>query len=336
MDFLLNISTHPADLALAGDNWSEARALLGRTGFHGFELYPAGSAECGVIPRDLVRGLHLRFFVMLRQIWNNDRRGLLEMFGNEENIRLYYGGTDRDAVLAAYRKEFELAAHFEVPYVVFHPVHYELDYVFNWQPPWNWRETVDLAAEVINEVVRDTGYDGWILFENLWWPGNFRLDSTDEIDRLFSRVSWNRCGLVLDTGHILNRNHALRTEQQAIAYLLGEVERLGDYRKLVRAVHLSRSISGEAVKAGMQLENPYAGASDFWQRFIIALRHVRQIDRHEPFSDCSVEALFELIEPEAVVFELAYRSLEEWTEAIERQQRALPGFFSRSSEEGGC
>ncbi|MBN1279400.1 MAG: TIM barrel protein [Chlorobiaceae bacterium] len=332
MEFLLNISTHPGDLDIAGENWSEARALLRRTGFDGFELYPVGSCDYRAIPSDLIRGIHLRFFVMLRQIWNNDRKGLLEMFGTEENVRLYYGGTDRDAVLSVYRRQFELATHFRVPYVVFHPVHYELEYVFSWNPPWGWRETVDLSAEIINEVVQDTGYTGWILFENLWWPGNFRLDCVEEIDRLLSRVTYGRCGIVLDTGHILNRNQELRTEREAIAYLLDEVEKLGEYCRLIKAAHLCKSVSGEAVKAGMQLENPYAEASDFWQRFAVALSHVKEIDRHEPFSDAAIGGLFDLIDPERVVFELAYRSLEEWTASIECQQRALIRFFRNDPE----
>lgn len=156
----------------------------------GFELYPTGNYDCSVIPPKIVGGVHLRFFVMLRQIWRNDREGLLRMFGSEETMRHYYGGVNRQAVISCYRSQLELAARFNVPYVVFHPVHYELEYVFNWQAPWGWRETIDLSAEIINEVVRDTSYDGWILFKNLWWPGNFQLDSTDEIDRLLSKVRW--------------------------------------------------------------------------------------------------------------------------------------------------
>jgi len=270
---------------------------------------------------------------MLRQIWQNDREGLLRMFGNEENVMAYYGGMDREAVLSCYRSQFELAAHFRVPYVVFHPVHYELDYVFNWKPPWDWRETVDLSAEIINEAVRGTSYEGMILFENLWWPGNFRLDSVAEIDRLFSKVSWPKCGIVLDTGHILNRNPELQSEEEAITYLLQSVEGLGDYRQLIKAVHLNKSLSGAAVKAGMQMKDPFAGETDFWKRFSVAFRHVRDIDRHEPFSEYLIGDLFDLIDPETVVFELAYSSLEEWTEKIECQQHALNRFFINNQEE---
>lgn len=333
MKFLLNISTHGSDLTIAGPGWAQAKALLDHTGFEGFELYPAGSYDFSAIPPEIIGGVHLRFFVMLRQIWENDREGLLRMFGSEESVQHYYGGSNRDAVISCYRSQLDLAARFRVPYVVFHPVHYELEYVFNWQPPWEWREMVDLSAEIINEVVRETSYDGWILFENLWWPGNFRLDSTDEIDHLLSKVRWPKCGIVLDTGHILNKNQELRTEEEAIVFLLREVERLGDYRKLIRAVHLNRSLSGEVAKAGFSRADPFAGATDFWQRFSVALRHVRDLDRHEPFSSPSLGGLFDLIEPDHVVFELAFTSLDEWTVAIGRQKRALQRFFPECLEE---
>ncbi len=328
MNWLLNISTHGSDLEIAGPDWSEAASLLRRTGMDGFELYPAGAYDCTTIPKEIVGGVHLRFFVMLRQIWQNDREGLLRMFGSEEAVRHYYGGTNRDAVISCYRSQLELAARFDVPYVVFHPVHYELEYVFNWQPPWGWRETVDLSAEIINEVVRDTPYDGWILFENLWWPGNFRLDSTDEIDRLLSKVRWPKCGIVLDTGHLLNKNHDLSSEREGIAWMLGEVEKLGDYRKLIKAVHLSKSLSGETAKAGFANADPYAGVESFWDRFLIALEQVRRIDRHEPFGDPSIAGLFDLIEPENVVFELFFSSMQEWNDKVESQKRALQPLFA--------
>lgn len=328
MNWLLNISTHGSDLEIAGPEWSEAASLLQRTGMDGFELYPVGNYDFSVIPPEIVGGVHLRFFVMLRQIWQNDREGLLRMFGSEQTVRHYYGGTNRDAVISCYRSQLELAAHFDVPYVVFHPVHYELEYVFNWQPPWGWRETVDLSAEIINEVVRDTSYDGWILFENLWWPGNFRLDSTDETDRLLSKVRWPKCGIVLDTGHLLNKNHDLSNEREGIAWMLREVEKLGDYRKLIKAVHLSKSLSGETAKAGFANADPYAGADGFWDRFLIALEQVRRIDRHEPFGDPSIAGLFDLIEPENVVFELFFSSMQEWNEKVERQKQTLQPLFA--------
>ncbi len=328
--FLLNISTHANDLLLAGEAWRDAASLLQETGFDGYELYPVGGYDHNVIPERLIGGIHLRFFVMLNQIWNNDTKGLLDIFGDGDTIRHYYGGRDRQSVIDCYRKQLDLAVRFNCPYVVFHPVHYELDYVFNWQPSWQWEEMVDLSAEVINEVVRDTRYKEWILFENLWWPGNFRLDSVKEIDRLFSRLDYDKPGIVLDTGHILNKNQSLREEEDAIAYLIEEVDRLGEYRELIKAVHLCKSLSGEYVQESMKKSDPFGEAESFWERFAIAARHVRQIDTHDAFDRASIVGLFEKIRPETTVFEFSFGSREEWVGKIRRQKKALgKAFFSR-------
>ncbi len=328
MRFLLNISTHAQDLSLAGKDWQDASTLLQETGFDGFELYPVGDYDFDAIPKELIGGIHLRFFVMLKQIWHNDTKGLLDIFGDNDTLRHYYGGCDRQSVIDYYRKQLDLAVTFGCPYVVFHPVHYELDYVFNWQPPWRWEDTVDLSAEIINEVVRDSAYNGWILFENLWWPGNFRLDDTQEIDRLFERLDYGKSGIVLDTGHLLNKNQSLEDEEQAITYLLKEVDRLGANRELIKAVHLCKSLSGEYVRESMKRSDPFNGAESFRDRFAVAVNHVRRIDVHDAFDHPSIAWLYEKIEPETTVFEFSFGSRKEWLDKIYRQQRALGDVFS--------
>jgi sugar phosphate isomerase/epimerase len=90
----------------------------------------------------------------------------------------------------------------------------------DWRFPWPVHETLDLCAEVVNAATAGTAYDGLILFENLWWPGSFRLDSPEEYDYLLQRIDYPRCGIALDTGHLLNKNPALKDEREAADYLL--------------------------------------------------------------------------------------------------------------------
>jgi sugar phosphate isomerase/epimerase len=320
---LLNISTHGSDLELVGNRWEKAVKLLEKTGFDGYELYPVGNYPYDTIPQGIVGGIHLRFFVILEPIWNGNKKRLLQIFDSEENIEHFYGGLDRDAVIQCYREQLELARKFNCPYVVFHPVHYELDYLYNWNPPWSWESTVDLAAEVINEVVKESQYDGWILFENLWWPGNFRLDSPKEIERLLSRVSYPKSGLVLDTGHILNKNQAVRTEAEGVKYILDTVDLLGEYKSLVKAVHLCKSLSGEYVLESRKINDPFGSAISFWDRFRIATEHVQCIDQHDPFEEDHIQALFDRISPEVTVFEFSFKSWDEWMLKIDKQRKAL-------------
>jgi len=332
MNFLLNISTHNSDLALIEHDWTNAKKFLQTTGFAGFELYPVGTVyPYKSIPTELIGGVHLRFFIILEPIWRNDHAKLMEIFGDEDTVRAFYGGTTQEAIVECYRHQLELAHQFNVPYVVFHPVHYELDYVFNWQPPWKMKSTLELSAEVLNAVLADTPYQGWVLLENLWWPENFRLDSTREVDFLLSRIDYSKTGIVLDTGHLLNKNQAIRTEREGIMYLLSEVESLGQHRSLIKAVHLTKSLSGDYVRTPQP--EPFKNAKTFWEKLSIAARHVRQIDQHNAFEDAAIAELFDLISPDHVVFEFAFQSMPEWEKKIALQKKALGSVFH---QEGIC
>lgn len=336
MKWLLNISTHETDLKTIGHDWGRAQDLVEGRGFDGYELYPVGKYAFGQIPASIVVGLHLRFFAILEPIWLGDRQRLLQIFGDEAAVEHFYGGVDKYAIIDAYREQLELAKMYGCEYVVFHASQCELEYVFDWNCPWSWEETIDLCAEIINEATSHTSYDGLILFENLWWPGSMRLDEPAEVDRLMARVQYPRCGIVLDTGHVLNKNQQIDNEREGIEYLLRTVSHLGEVKSLVRAVHLTRSLSAEYVKRTRKLEDPFAGTSSFWDRFLTAHNHINSIDQHDPFEDPRIGELFEIVAPDYLVFEFTYADMGEWKCKIDTQLSALgkrlwPGAASSSS-----
>ncbi len=321
MNRLLNFSTHGGDLRLFADDWDRVAAFVAGQGFDGLELLPVGDYPFARIPAALVHGLHLRFFVMLRQIWRGDRKWLLETFGDWETVRRFYGGTDRTAIVDTYVHQLELARRFGCRYVVFHPVHCELDHVHDWRFPWSWRETLELCAEVMNEVLARSRYRGWLLFENLWWPGSLRLRDVEEYAYLRQRVAHDRCGIVLDTGHLLADGGGFDHEEAAISHLLARLDSLGELRREIRAVHLTCSLSGRYIRASRKSNLPRQ--SGFRQRLQAAREHVMQIDRHDPFSSPAIDRLFTRIEPADVVFEFSFRDLATWQEKIRVQKQAL-------------
>ncbi len=164
MKKLLNFSTHPGDPEMFGDDWTEIAAFLNKWQFDGFELYPVGNYPFNTIPKRLIQGMHLRFFIFLREIWQGDEMELL------------------------------------------------------------------------------------LLFENLWWPGSYQLTNHREYDFLRERVNYDRCGIVLDTGHLFNSVGGFDKEEEAIDYLLQKVKRFGTMRKEIRTVHLTSSLSGSYIK----------------------------------------------------------------------------------------
>ena len=323
MNRLLNFSTHPGEPEMFNDNWSEAARFLRKWEFDGFELYPVGDYQFERIPPEIITGLHLRFFVILAPVWRGDEKRLIEIFGDWETVKRYYGGCDADWITNVYAGQLDLAHRLGCEYVVFHPVHCELEYVFNWQFPWKVKDTLDLCAEVVNAATRKSRFDGYILFENLWWPGSFRLDSPAEYDYLLSRVNHPQCGIVLDTGHLLNKNPALADEVEAAEYMLRFLETLGTTVSHIHAVHLTKSLSGHYITKTRALPDPYNGTRSFWERLERARRHVGNIDRHDAFENPAVAAVLEKADPDHVVFEFTFDSMARWEEKISRQKQAM-------------
>ncbi len=237
---LLNFSTHPAEPSdLFDDDWQQAAAFLDKHAFDGFELYPVSDYDFKRIPPYLIEGLHLRFFVMLRQLWQGDEQALLEHFDSWENVERFYGGRTRESIINTYAGQLDLAHSLGCDYVVFHPVHCDLNHVYDWRFPWHWRDTLDLCAEVLNESLARSSFAGWLLFENLWWPGSFRLDSNEEYAYLRERVDHPRCGIVLDTGHLLNSTGGFTQESEAIDYLIKRLTDMDELAQEIRTVHLA-------------------------------------------------------------------------------------------------
>jgi hypothetical protein len=323
MKQLLNISTHDNDLETIDHDWDKARDFCLRNGFDGYELYPVGDYDWGKIPSEIVVGLHLRFYAILEPMWQGNHERLMEIFDDEETVELFYGGLGRGAIVDAYREQLALAHDLGCEYVVFHASQNELEYVYNWECPWSWQETLDLSAEIMNEATQETPYAGELLFENLWWPGSMRLDGPAEISYLMERVDYPRSGIILDTGHVLNKNQALRSEGQGIDFLVETLRNLGGRRRFIQGVHLTRSISSDYVRDSKGCVCPYAEAETFWDRFFIAHEHVTQIDRHNAFEDPAIVRLFDWVDPRYLVFEFSYCDMVEWQCKIDRQKRAL-------------
>jgi hypothetical protein len=320
---LLNISTHGHDLEVIEHDWDKARRFLISNSFHGYELYPVDGYPFARIPEDIILGMHLRFFVIYEPLWRGQRERLLEIFGDMDTVEHFYGGRDRYAIVDCYRRQLELAARFGCEYAVFHISQCDLEQVHSWNCSWTWQETVDLMTEIVNASTADTPFTGRMLFENLWWPGSMRLDDPAEIDRLMQRVDYPNSGIVLDTGHVLNKTQRIRTELEGIRYLLDTVRNLGEARSLIHGVHLTRSLSAEYVLESQRLPPPVTDPSDFFARLSLAHEHVCRIDQHDAFEHPAIRRLFDLVSPEYLVFEFSFKDLAEWQAKIDRQRQAL-------------
>ena len=53
---------------------------------------------------------------------------------------------------------------------------------------------------------------------------------------------------MLDTGHLMHTNLELRTQEEAIDYVLEQVQRQEELAGYIRGIHLNQSLTGEFVK----------------------------------------------------------------------------------------
>ena len=323
MERLLNISTHSGELKMFADSWEQAGKFLEHWDFDGFELYPVSKYPFYCIPQQLISGIHLRFFIILAPIWRGDKQRLLKIFGDWRTVEHFYGGRNAEWIATFYAGQLDLVEWLGCSYVVFHPVHCELEYIYSWKFPWKINDTLDLCAEVLNAATRQSSFTGKICFENLWWPGSFRLDSAAEFDYLLSRVEHPNCGIVLDIGHLLNTNPKLRDEREATSYVLAHLDHLGEIIRHIHVVHLSKSLSGNYIRKTRSISQPFAKNQTFWECLDQARHHVGCIDRHEPFATPLIGTVLERLDPAHVVFEFTWSDKAQWEGKIAVQKKAL-------------
>lgn len=322
MLFSLNFSTHSGDLELINNNWENVDKIVRDEGFDGLELYPVGDYQWSQIPAKLINGLHLRFYPILLPFWRSDRERLREIFGNDDTIIAFYGGLTRDALITNYRNQLQIAHSLSCKYVVFHLAQSEFEYIYQWDFPWHWQETVDLCAKILNEIFADTNYRGELLVENLWWPGSFQAISPDEISYALGQLAYKNSGIIIDTGHLMNTNQQIADEEEGIAFIIATMKQLGTVRQVIRGLHLTCSLSAEYVNASRVMPTPKMPGT-FWDRYGQAIEHVQQIDQHNPFTDQEISGLFDHINPEYITYEFSYESVQQWQEKIRRQRSAM-------------
>jgi len=326
LKLLLNTSTYNGGIYIFDNNWNNAVDFINHWGFHGYELYPVGDYDYDLIPRGIIHGVHMRFFVIITPLWRNDKKRLMEIFGSWENVKKYYGGTDSQWLSDFYTEQFNLAERLGAKHVVFHPVNCELEYVYDWNFPWSLEDTLEVSAELMNSAVKNSNFTGHILFENLWWPKSFTLDETWEYDYLLSKMNYDKCGITLDTGHLMNRNPYLKNERDAVDYINGSIDRLGEIAKSIKNVHLTSSLSGDYIRktrnTGIILNSELSLDDKLKESYM----HVSKIDRHEAFTHGSIASIYDKIEPETTVFEFTYSDLDQWQQKICTQKRALQNY----------
>lgn len=300
--------------------WFELRDEIKALGCDGLEGIWSGEDFPADMPKDLMIGYHLMFYSDWLDFYQENRTALVQKFGSLEAARSFYGGMGPETLLDQYRVDLARAKDLGAKYVVFHvsDVSIEESYTYRWQH--TDEEVIDASVEIINTLLGEQEYTFDFLVENQWWPG-FTFTEPDKTARLLDGIVYPRKGIMLDTGHLMNVNTALRTQAQGAAFIHDMLDRHGNLAGTIRGVHLHQSLSGTYVEQNMGTL-PLDLPQNYLERFSVNYSHILRIDQHLPWTDPAIIPVLDRIAPEYVTHELNAADRVRRTLVV-RQQRDL-------------
>ncbi len=310
MRHLLSYTVYDRDGALGED----MRATLDSIGADGLELLTSYDHPDPCF-RGVTESVHLPYATDWMAAWEGRPYDM-----DDESARFYMFGRSREDVVSNVADAIRYASELDPAYGVFHAGDGPLDGLMVRDTGLDSRRVLDEMAEMMNTVVASLpgGEPPFrILFENLWWPGLRLLDDSD-FGRLESRLEFERWGICVDTGHMMNCLPDIYTEQDGIAALEGIFSRYCDELiDRVVTVHFHWSASYPYRRDYVE-KRP---GDDIISYISEAFGHISRIDQHMPFSDPRCNRLLEILRPEYVTHEMPGSKagmLEDF-----RQQRSL-------------
>lgn len=311
----------PESLAEYRD-WSDLRREIELLGCDGLEGVWGGGELPWEIPREWMVGYHLTFFPDWLDFYREDSAALSLKFGSVEAANRFYGGPGRETLLELYRADLERAVMFKPRYVVFHvsDISIEEGYTYHWLH--SDEEVIDASAEVINTLLDGRDWPFEFLVENQWWPG-FTFTDPVRTARLLDQIHYEKKGIMLDTGHLMNTCPELRTQAEGAEYIRTMLKRHGSLAEWVHGVHLHQSLSGAYVKEHTGFLPPGL-PEDYVERFCVNYSHILQIDQHRPWSDPSIVPVLEQIAPRYLTHELEAAKRSRRAEVVRKQRTLFP------------
>ena len=285
--------------------WEGLRAELGAAGLDGVEGIWAGVPVPEEFPADLLTGYHLTLVPYWVDFFRERTEIIKKRFGSEEKIALMYGGTRPEDLIRRYREDVQRALDLGAGYMVIHvsDVSIEESYTYRWEH--SDEEVIDASLDLIREILRGVPESFDFLVENQWWAG-FTFTDPKKTDRLLNGIGRERAGIMLDTGHLMNANPALRSQADGAAWVLDCIDAHGQMAEKIRGVHLHQSVSGEYVRAHTGAVPPDLPET-YFEAFEQNYEHILQIDRHRPWTDPACARILERVQPAYLTHELSAR-----------------------------
>ena len=331
MKQLINFSIYAEDTTRFNHDWAAiATYTNGLDGIAGLELL-IGYESPPVVPGGLVLGVHLPYWITWLNVWRNGPVGAARYFPDVPagDLLFYCGGQSAAAMITVQRRLWQNAAALNPAYAVLHVSHVEVAHAFTRKYTYSNLEVIDAVAALLNESAA-TFPNGEppvrLYLENLWWPG-LTFTESEQAERLTKRLNFKNWAFVLDTGHLMNTNVHLASEDEATDYVLETISRLTpDSKKRIEGLHLNYSLSGSyqqrQIAAGLPPGFQQLSCGEQWS---LGHTNASQIDQHRPFTSPRCAEIIQAVQPRFVTHEFLSATQAEYDQKLRTQQLALNG-----------
>lgn len=291
----------------------------------GIEVFLYGEEPFIELAQAVTVGTHLKFWPSWMDFWRGDEYRLAKLFPSSVKRQEYYlGAENKEQWLEVIRNNINASLLLEPEYLVWHVAEADFQSIYTWKFAYSSAEVLQATVEVMQELADCIPKHVKILFENLWWPG-LSLTEPVLVGKFFeamARLFPENMGIMLDTGHLMNTNPALKTESEGIRYLLEVGKNLGSLKELVQGFHLSCSLSGEYQEQSLARirgakERKYSSDS------LDVLQHITSIDQHRPFKEARLGPLLDFYKPYYLNHELYYDNMEQLAGYLRTQRSRL-------------
>ncbi len=303
-------------------SWEELRAQIDALGLNGVEAIADPDDLAADFPTDLASGYHMTFYPDWLDFWRQDEKRLLRKFGSWEMIEKIYRGRRPEDLLRQFKEDLALGQEtLHTPYMVFHvsDVSLEESYTYRWLH--TDYEVLDGAIEFINHLLFGVEPTFDFLVENQWWPG-FTFTEPEKTEYLLSRIDYPRVGIMLDTGHLMNANTAIRNQADGIEWILSNIAKHGSLAERVYGLHFHQSVSGDYVRVNTK-GVPLGFGEDYFKDFATCYPHIQQIDRHRAWTNPGCVRIVDAIRPKYLTHELSSGPNRPLLSGVKRQMNLL-------------
>ena len=326
---LVDFSVHPSDLKRLEGGWQGLKKYIETSDADGVELLIGYEAASDEIPKEIVKSIHLPFWITWLDVWRKGEQGLKAYFPPmpADHVQYCCGGSNQVEMIATQKKLWEFAAAYQPKQAVMHAAHVELEHAFTRNFTYTDAEVLQNFAELLNRTAQEftDGEPPCVIgIENLWWRG-LNLEDAALTDGFAGSLNFDKWNLVLDTGHLMNTNPKLRCEDEAVDFVLERLTKLSaDIRARMQSIHLNLSLSGE-----YQLQQLRRGLPVDWanlshgEKYTSARNHVLKIDQHLPFQSNRAKEIVDLLQPHTVIHEFINPTMAEYDDHLKQQMAVL-------------